>query len=956
MKSQQHKDAVIQSSLRMALDATNGHVAAGNLDHVYDNTLPIFNVTQVQLQFAVASDFVAAQVANNVLILALKGGKLLRIDLDNPADIDDVDLPKKTSEIGEIKRMFLDPTASHLIIATTSSENFYLHTQSRQPRSLSRLKGVSIECIAWNSSLPTASTREILIGATDGNVYEAYIETATEFYRREEKYLRSLTKLSDGSITGLWVDMIPGRPDARRILIATRERLLHYVGKTVRSGAEGGGSIFHKLFETEEPIVHEISLTSNSASSQLVLAPDSPGSDSAEGLTPDRVYAWLCSQGVFHGRLLTTPSGTDLGKAVFAESKLLPSSQLPAAETSTGRRSAAALSISSIALTQWHILHLVGDRVIATNRLNDKVVFDQVVLSPGQSALGLYADQQKNTFWLPTTKEILEIVVEKEDRDIWKVMLLDEHFDAALRYARSPAEKDAVATASGDYLIRKGSYLEAAGVYGKSSKPFEQVALTFLDNQQPDALRRYLSVKLSTEKKSADMQRVMIASWLVELYMAKLNSLDDTIMTKAELTESMNAAESEDQLATTRSEYQGFLTKYKTDLDQKTTYDIIASHGREEELLFYASAINDYIYVLDYWVQRERWSEALDVLKRQTEPSVFYKYSSVLINHVAVELVDILTRHADLDARKLFPALLNYNRDFRGPIAKNQAIRYLLYVVNTLNSTNAGVHNILISLYVSHPSTDESALLTYLETQGDEPHFDSDFALRLCIQHSRVRSCVHIYSTMGQYLQAVELALQHDDITLASNIADRPDAKPALRKKLWLSIARCVISKSNGIRTAIEFLKHCELLRIEDLIPFFPDFVVIDDFKEEICTALEDYSKNIDNLKKEMDESSHTAENIKVDISALEHRYAIVEPGEKCYICTLPLLARQFFVFPCQHAFHSDCLGRQIMEGAGVAKSKRIRELQSIIGKSLVGGTKREKAIAELDGLVAASW
>ena len=31
--------------------------------------------------------------------------------------------------------------------------------------------------------------------------------------------------------------------------------------------------------------------------------------------------------------------------------------------------------------------------------------------------------------------------------------------------------------------------------------------------------------------------------------------------------------------------------------------------------------------------------------------------------------------------------------------------------------------------------------------------------------------------------------------------------------------------------SAIEFLKQCELLKIEDLIPLFPDFVVIDDFK-----------------------------------------------------------------------------------------------------------------------------
>jgi hypothetical protein len=177
-----------------------------------------------------------------------------------------------------------------------------------------------------------------------------------------------------------------------------------------------------------------------------------------------------------------------------------------------------------------------------------------------------------------------------------------------------------------------------------------------------------------------------------------------------------------------------------------------------------------------------------------------------------------------------------------------------------------------------------------------------------------------------------------------------------LRKKLWLAVAKKVISQSNGIKTAIEFLKRCDLLKIEDLIPFFPDFVVIDDFKEEICAALEDYSRNIDALKKEMDESAQTATNIKIDIAALDHRYAIVEPGEKCYVCGLPLLSRQFFVFPCQHAFHSDCLGRKVMEQVGLGKGKRIRELQGQISKGLLAGARRDRAIAELDGLVASAW
>lgn len=868
----------------------------------------------------------------------------------------DIDLPKKTSEVGIIRRMFLDPTSSHLLISTASGENYYLHTQSRQPRPLSRLRGVSIESIAWNPSLPTASTREILIGATDGNIYEVYIETSTEFYRREDKYLKSLQKLQDGAITGLWVDLVPGKPDVRRVIISTQGRLLHVIGKITRGGSEGGGSIFSKLFETEQPSVHEISRLSTSAPSSLVVSPDSPDANSPESLEIDRIFAWLSSQGVFYGRLITTPATPELGNKLFSEAKLFPRSQLPATESSTGRKKAAQDPISSIALTQWHVLHLVGNRVVAVNRLDESVVFDQVVLDPGQQALGLFADQQKNTFWLFTTQEIFEIVVTDEDRDVWKVMLRNEHFDAALRYSRSPAQKDAVATASGDYLIGKGSYIEAASVYGKSSKPFEQVALIFLDHDQQDALRKYLLTKITTYKKTAIMQRIMIASWLVEIFMSKLNSLDDTIVTNAELSQTLNPAQSVDQLKSIRTEFQSFVTKYKGELDRKTTYDIISSHGREQELLYFASTVDDSNYVLAYWVQRERWSETLNVLKKQTDPAIFYRYSSVLMTHVAGELVDILTRQTDLKARNLIPALLSYNRDFKGPISKNQAIRYLLFVINQQNSRDAAVHNTLISIYTAHPSKDESSLLSYLESQGDEPSYDSDFALRLCIEHSRVQACVYIYSTMHQYLQAVELALKHDEIDLASVVADRPDSNPLLRKKLWLAVAKKVISQSNGIKTAIDFLKRCDLLKIEDLIPFFPDFVVIDDFKEEICAALEDYSRNIDALKREMDESAQTAANIKVDIAALDHRYAIVEPGEKCYICNLPLLSRQFFVFPCQHAFHSDCLGRRMMEQVGVSKSKRIREVQMLVSKGMVTGIKRERAIAELDALVAASW
>ncbi len=71
----------------MALDANNGFAAANSVQ-LSDESLPIFDIEPVQLQFSIAADFVAAQVANNVLVLALSNGRILRIDLNRPEDID----------------------------------------------------------------------------------------------------------------------------------------------------------------------------------------------------------------------------------------------------------------------------------------------------------------------------------------------------------------------------------------------------------------------------------------------------------------------------------------------------------------------------------------------------------------------------------------------------------------------------------------------------------------------------------------------------------------------------------------------------------------------------------------------------------------------------------------------------------------------------------------------------
>jgi hypothetical protein len=53
------------------------------------------------------------------------------------------------------------------------------------------------------------------------------------------------------------------------------------------------------------------------------------------------------------------------------------------------------------------------------------------------------------------------------------------------------------------------------------------------------------------------------------------------------------------------------------------------------------------------------------------------------------------------------------------------------------------------------------------------------------------------------------------------------------------------------------------LLKIEDILPLFPDFARIDTFKDAICHSLEDYNSQIAGLKTEMDDVTRIADALR---------------------------------------------------------------------------------------------
>ena len=62
-------------------------------------------------------------------------------------------------------------------------------------------------------------------------------------------------------------------------------------------------------------------------------------------------------------------------------------------------------------------------------------------------------------------------------------------------------------------------------------------------------------------------------------------------------------------------EFNSFLQFNVNYLDEKTTYQLLLSHGRVDEMLHYATVIKDYDRVLAHYIQNQDFESALFVLK-----------------------------------------------------------------------------------------------------------------------------------------------------------------------------------------------------------------------------------------------------------------------------------------------------------------------------------------------------
>ncbi|XP_015595540.1 vacuolar protein sorting-associated protein 18 homolog isoform X2 [Cephus cinctus] len=911
---------------------------------------PIF--TKQKVNFLPPDKITHLSVSSNMIVIAMSNNVLLRIDMKYPDKPEEIDISKYITNM-KLSGLFLDPLGFHLLLALVSKHNdnppaelFYLHRKTTKLKQAGKFRGHEITAVGWNfGNTSEVTSGPILLGTSKGLIFETEIGLDGDkiFNTSLEQYWRQvfdIGKASKPPITGLEFHKIPNT-DKYIIIVTTLIRIYQYIGSVSSSDEKPLlQQIFSKYLNMKERFNQ---LESSLPYSKMQFFYPGPGAF-------PKSFGWLTETGILYAQV--DPKVDPENVLVNQQMILCPETSLIGSGTSeTG------LAPLSFILTEFHALLLYADHVKGISLLNQDLIFEDIYNDAFGKLVNITKDPMTGSIWAYSERTVFKYKVIKEDRNVWQVYVDRGEFELAKQYCKdNPAHVDQVLVKQAEMLFKNNDYQKSAMIYADTHSSFEEIALKFLQESQIEALQVFLKKKLEGLKPQDKTQITMIVVWVVELFMNQMGAL------RGDQTSHLHNP----KYTELQKQFDSFLAIPKVEecirKNRSTIYDLMASHGDKDNLIRLTIMHRNYEEVIRQHLYKTNYMEALEVLKSQANKDLFYQFAGILLQELPrPTIAALIAQGSQLKPSKILPALVSCNSDEKHA---KEVIRYLEFCVYKQGCQEQAIHNFLLSLYARYKSDE---VMHYISSQGQDVtmvHYDVHYALRLCQEANLTRACVQLSALLGLWTTAVDLALTIS-VDLAKQIAAMPlHHDDELRKKLWLKIAEHVVREKDDIQEAMKFLQHCDLVRIEDILPFFSDFVTIDHFKEAICNSLQEYNQHIQDLKEEMEEATKAAEVIRKDIQAFRNRCTFVLARDTCNTCDSQLLLRPFYVFPCGHRFHSDCLVAALTPMLSMDQQTKLADLQrqlttisnrpedtnSVISVSL---STKDQIKADIDDLVA---
>ncbi|CAJ1422070.1 unnamed protein product [Effrenium voratum] len=724
------------------------------------------------------------------VLAAFQGGEVARWFPDE----DEFTLIESKDRVGEVSRVLLDPTGFHALMTNSGGETWYLNFDCTAATRLPKLKGHVLESASWDVEATFGSTKDLLLGTRTGQILHVVIEFANGVGK--EKTVKTAFEFERVPVVGVHRERVfSGDGLERLVLFACAGAFLHaFVGTSLESLLQryAGEKVGHRTRVFEVPY-------------------DSPYGDlqvddACVGEPGTKVLFWLTGVGVVAAKVQATV-GEDSAGCVESPPGLV---RFPGGKAQGNSVSPPPLPKvpRSMALTRFHLIFAFEDRWVAVSRITHEVVQQQDWASSTYGPLrSLANDVHGHRLWICSERHAFELVAEKEDRNVWALLLRLEQFDDALAACQRPSERMRVLAAHADWLFRKGPdmELEAARKFAQATAvPFEHVALRFLHRKA--ALLEYLRCRL--RRAEDQVTRALLSVWAVEISLAQLNEHPDR--------SSDTHAELQKELVE--------LLRQCSDLDvHATIYHLLQSHGWLDELAMFAEMRKDYTTVILHHVSRRDCAAAirkLENMKSADGQELVCRFAPVLFGAEPKAFASLLLRPQleTLDPLLVLPGIFAlHSRTHR-----SEATRYLEHAVrhertekssgrtlrsgrsllldNNLGCVEEGqrygwavggqaILNALVLLYAEPEPMEgegsearegegsEAGILRFLAAQEGNPLLDLHFALRVCRRQGLIKAVVMLYGLMAMHEEAVEVALEHQDVALAKHSACRPQER-----------------------------------------------------------------------------------------------------------------------------------------------------------------------------------
>ena len=893
-------------------------------------------------------------------------------------------------------RVFLDPTGNHTFICVSNGNNYYLSATSPRPKRLLRWQGIQVTAIAFAEDRCTeAGVRSVLVGSTTGQLYEAAVDSTGK-----EKQLLCIHKQLDRqqvlAVASLHLETFSGDDGRPRMLVlastASPNRLYHFVGEgsleeVFRGHDASGVSTFTELPGAvdlsaarvlcfREEALHFAMLTEYGIYHGNILFKG--GNNNADNVILEANMTPFPAQGSAAGN---PPISLEVSEFHFL---LLRRNNFQLISRLTGE----ILEESHIDSVSGQGLAVIRDRQGPRLWMHTAShVYQLQLVSENRDIWKLYLEKARNG-----DERLFELALQhcREDAqraevnghraDFW-FRKGDYHLAADL-YARSHRSFEAVSlrfVETGDagalrrFLIAK---LAAADPRQKTQVTMictwlvEEHLSAIAAAEEPEtrkahqeSFRYFLCDHKDSLDKSTTFQLLSSHGLTDEyLYYAQLvEDFERIVMHAVEAGDSLRALrilggapidrvenlfyslsptliedEPEETIKVWKQHGELNFVKLIPALVRFTSNESAGSHDKPRaSRRSTADRLQLAIQCLEYFIRKSA--------RGSFESSTYPNAAPAKSGRGEYAAHDANGRSKGSTSTQNMTAMVKYLVLLYAML--NEDVKILRLLKSIAGSGGSGGATMgLTDLFATAFAAFERETGRSLDSRSEDDDslasvtdVDLRYTLRVCMQFERALPSAVIYTLLGQYHEALDVALGYS-VDVAKRIADCP-AETSDRKLLWTAIAKYHIAQNGDANGAMALVEESNLLSIEEIVPHLPEFVKLDAFKAEICSSLERYDSEIDDLKGEIKEHTDYIEEVTGKTAKLREKVVTVSQAQTCHICRAPCFSTESFVFPCGHCFHSSCLVDFVVPFLSEEQRATVAQILEELEAQATGGT-----------------